>query len=222
MLTARASERIVGASGLLYVIGIVLGFGVLVGSVPGPEAEAGEVRDFVARSEIRVWAGGYIGLLAVAAFLVFIGGLWGILRSAEGGSGWVSTTGLVAAAVGAATVVSGDLVPGAAVFLSGSSADLSTAALLLDAKKLAEMLTVPLFGVFLGSVALVVLRAGALPRWAGWSAALVGALSVVTVPLGYEPSQIPVFLTIVWIAALSVRLLARPLAASPAAAAGTA
>lgn len=215
MLTARASERIVGASGLLYVIGIVLGFGVLVGSVPGPEAEAGEIRDFVARSEIRVWAGGYIGLLAVAAFLVFVGGLWGILRSAEGGNGWVSTTGLVAAAVGVATVVSGDLVPGAAVFLSGPTTDLSTAALLLDAKKLAEMLTVPLFAVFLGSVALVVLRAGALPRWVGWSAALVGALSVVTVPLGYEPSQIPVFLTIVWIAALSVRLLARPLAASP-------
>lgn len=215
MLTPRVSERIVGASGLLYIIGVVVGFGVLVGSVPGPEAEAGEVRDFLARSELRVWTGGYIGLLAVVAFLVFLGGLWGIIRTAEGGSGWVSTTGLVAAAVGVATVVSGDLVAGAAVFLSGSTVDPATAALLLDLKKLTEMLAVPLFGLFFASVALVVLRAGALPRWAGWGAALVAALSVIAVPLGYEPSQIPVFLTIVWIAAVSIRLLVRPRAARP-------
>lgn len=214
MLTRRASQRIVGASGFLYVIGVIVGFGVLVGSVPGPQANAEEIGDFLGRSETRVWTGGYIGLLAVAAFLVFVGGLWGILRSAEGGSGWVSTTGLAAAAVGAATVLSGDLALGAAVFLAGSSVDPATAAILLDAKKLTEMLTVPLVGVYLASVSLVVLRAGALPRWAGWTAALVAVLSVVTVPLGYEPSQIPVFLTLLWIAAVSVRLIVRPVGAS--------
>lgn len=222
MLSPRTSERIVGASGILFVCGVVVGFGVLVGSVPGPGAEAEEVRDFLARSEARVWTGGYIGVLAELAFLVFAAGLWGILRAAEGGDGWVSNTGLAAAVAATATVFAGDLVPGAAAFHSGTSVDPATAGLLLDEKKLAEMLTVPLVGLFLAAAAVVALRAAALPRWLGWSAAVIASLSLVAVPLGYEPSQIPVFLTGLWIVALGVRLLVRPLAASPVVAAGTA
>jgi len=218
----RTSERIVGASGILFAIGAVVGFGVLVGSVPGPGADAEEVRDFLSRSDARVWTGGYIGLLAQLAFLVFVVSLWGMLRTAEGGTGWVSTLGLAAAVTAAATVLAADLVPGAAVFSHGSRVDPATAALLLDEKKLAEMATVPLFGLFLGSVAVVALQVAALPRWLGWSAAGIASLSVVTVPLGYETSQIPVFLTVVWIVALSVRLLARPLAAPATPPAGTA
>ena len=197
--------------GVLFVIGVVIGFGVLVGSVPGPGAEAEEIRDFVTRSDVRVWTGGYIGLLAQLAFFVFAAGLWAILRAAEGGTGWVSTAGLAAAASAVAVTIAGDFIPGAAVFRAGANVDPSTASLLLDEKHLAEMLTVPLLGFFLASAAVVALRAAALPRWAGWGAAVVAVASVVTVPLGYEPSQIPVFLAVLWILALSVRLLARPL-----------
>lgn len=182
--------------------------------MPGPGAEADEIQDFLARSELRVWAGGYVGLLAELAFLVFAAGLWGILRAAEGAPGWVSTLGLVAATTFFATTVAGDLVPGAAVFRAGENVDPATASLLLDAKKLAEMLTVPLLAPFLGAAAVVSLRTGALPRWAGWSAAVIAAAALVTVPLGYETSQVPSFLTLLWIVAVSVRLLVRP-AATP-------
>jgi hypothetical protein len=195
---------------VVFVLGAVVGFGVLVGSVPGPGAEADEIRDFLDRSDTRVWAGGYIGLLAQVVFLVFAAGLWGILRRAEGGTGWISTAGLVSAGAFLAIIVAGDLVPGAAVFYAGRDVDPATASLLLDAKKLAEILSVPFIGLFLASAAIVVLRAAALPRWAGWSAALIAALSVVTVPLGYEPSQTSSFLALLWILAVSVRLLARP------------
>ena len=211
VLTPRASERIVGASGLLFVIGALVGFGVLVGSVPGPSAETDEVSEFLARSDVRVLTGGYVGVLAQLAFLVFAAGLWGILRVAEGGNGWVSTLGLAAVVAATATVLAGDVVPGAAAFRSGSTVDPATTALLLEEKKLAEVVTVPLFGLFLASVAIVALRVAALPRWLGWSAAVIASLSIVAVPLGYEPSQIPVFLTVLWIVALSGRLLARPL-----------
>jgi hypothetical protein len=213
----RTTERIVGASGVVFVIGVVVGFGVLVGLVPGPGAEAEEIRDFLARSELRVWAGGYIGLLAELAFVVFAVGLWGLLRTAEGGSGWVSTVGLVGATTLVAATIAGDLVPGAAVFQAGADVDPATASLLLDAKHLAEMLTTPLIGLFMASAATVSLRTAALPRWAGWSAALVAAASVVSVPFGYEPSQIPLFLTGLWILAVSVRLLARPVTTTSAA-----
>jgi hypothetical protein len=210
LLSERTSERVTGVSGALFVIGAVVGFGVLVGSVPGPGAEGGEVRDFLARSEARVWTGGYLGLLAVLAFLVFAGGLWNLLRTAEGGTGWISTVGLAAATANVAVTVSADLVPGAAVFREGTRVDAEVASILLEGKHFAEMVTVPLIGLFLASAALVSLRTGALPRWAGWSAALVAAASVLGVPLGYETSQIPVFLAALWILAVSVRLLARP------------
>ncbi|HSI97017.1 MAG TPA: hypothetical protein VK926_01535 [Gaiellaceae bacterium] len=206
----RTSERVVGASGVLFVVGAVVGFGVLVGSVPGPGAEADEIREFLARSEARVWTGGYVGLLAQLGFLVFAAGLWSILRGTEGGTGWVSTVGLTAAAATVAVTIAADLVAGAAVFRAGPDVDPATASLFLDAKKLAEMLTVPLIGLFLASAAVVALRTAALPRWAGWSAALIAGASVVALPLGYEPSQIPLFLAALWILALSVRLLARP------------
>ena len=212
------SERVVGVSGVLFVIGAVVGFGVLVGSVPGPGAEADEIRDFLARSDARVWTGGYIGLLAQLAFLVFAAGLWGILRAAEGGTGWISTAGLVSAGTLLAITVAGDLVPGAAVYYAGRDVDPATASLLLDAKKLAEMLSAPFIGLFLAAAALVALRAAALPRWAGWSAAVIAGLSIVTLPLGYEPSQTAFFLALIWILAVSVRLLARPAAGRRAAA----
>ena len=170
-------QRVVGASGLLFVVGAIVGFGVLVGSVPGPGAEADEIRDFLARSELRVWAGGYIGLLAAPAFLVFAAGLWRILRTAEGAPGWASATGLAAASSRLAVTVAGDLVPGAAVFRAGEDVDPATASLLLDAKKLTEILTVPLIGLFLASAAAVSLRTAALPRWAGWGAAAALDLS---------------------------------------------
>jgi hypothetical protein len=214
LLTPRFSERIVGVSGVLFVIGAVVGFGVLVGSVPGPGAEADEIRDFVDRSDVRVWTGGYIGLLAQVLFVVFAAGLWGILRHAEGGTGWISTAGLVAAGLLLSITVAGDLVPGAAVFYAGRDIDPAVAGLLLDAKKLAEMLIVPFIALFLASAAIVVLRTAALPRWAGWSAAVIAAIAVVTLPLGYEPSQASFFLALLWILAVSVRLLARPATSS--------
>ena len=212
MLSPRTSERVVGASGVLFVVGAIVGFGVLVGSVPGPGAEVEEIRRFLARSDARVWTGGYVGLLAQLAFLVFAAGLWGILRTAEGGTGWVSTAGLAAAGVLVAATIAGDLVTGAAVFYAGGDVDPATTSLLLDAKHLAEMVTVPLIGFFLASAAVVALMTAVLPRWAGWSAALIAAASVVSVPLGYEPSQMPVFLAGLWILAVSVRMLARPVA----------
>jgi hypothetical protein len=212
------SRRIIGAAGLVFVIGAVVGFGVLIGSVPGPQAEADEVRDFLARSDIRVWAGGYIGLLSEIAFFVFASGLWGILREAEGPPGWVATMGLAAATALVAATVAGELVPGAAVFRSGTRVDPATASLLLDAKKLAETLTTPLIGLFLASAAVVSLRTAALPRWAGWGAAVIAAAAFISPPLGYETAEIPHFLSGLWIAAVSISLLVRPVP-RPAAAA---
>ena len=210
MLSERTSERITGLAGILFVVGAVLGFGVLVGSIPGPGAEAGEVREFVARSEIRVWAGGYLGLLAELAFFFFAAGLWSILRRAEAGTGWVSTAGLAAAATAVAVIVAGELMPAAAVFWGGEGVDPSVAALLLDVNKLTGMTAVPLIGLFVGAAAVVSLRTGVLPRWAGWSAAAIGAASFLLLPLGYETSQIPAFAAALWILAVAVRLLVRP------------
>lgn len=208
-VSERASNLVLGISGVVFLFGVIVGFGVLVGSVPGPGADADEIREFLDRSDARVWTGGYIGLLGLLAFLVFAGGLWRLLQEAEGPPAWLSTTAFAAGVANVAASIAGDLVPGAAAFYGGSRVDPATVALLLDAKKFSEMLTVPLMAVFLGCAATVILRRAAMPRWLGWSAAVIAAISLIAVPFGYEASQIPVFLLAFWILAVSVRILVR-------------
>lgn len=208
-MSERSSNLVLGISGVVFLIGVVVGFGVLVGSVPGPGADAEEIRDFLARSDARVWTGGYIGLLGLLAFLLFAGGLWRLLSEAEGPPAWLSTTAFAAGVANVAATIAGDLVPGAAAFYGGSRVDPATVGLLLDAKKFSEMLTVPLLAVFLGCAGAVILRTAAMPRWLGWAAAIIAAAALIAVPLGYEASQIPVFLSALWILTVSLRVLVR-------------
>lgn len=98
---------------------------------------------------------------------------------------------------------------GAAFYRGNRGLDPEIVGLLFDARHFAEMVSPLFFAVFLACAAVVALGRGALPRRLGWAAAAIAALTPVMLPMGYEPSQIPVFLTVFWIVAVSVVLLRR-------------
>src|SRR5207245_1603248 len=67
-------------------------FFAIVGATPGMGASAQDISDFLARSSTRVYAGGYVEIVAFPLILVFFGRLREILRRAEGAGGWLANT----------------------------------------------------------------------------------------------------------------------------------
>src|SRR5207244_5059430 len=81
-----------GASGIVAVLVANVAFFAIVGATPGMGASAQDISDFLARSSTRVYAGGYVEIVAFPLILVFFGRLREILRRAEGAGGWLATT----------------------------------------------------------------------------------------------------------------------------------
>jgi hypothetical protein len=207
-VSERASNVVAGVCGIGFVVFVVVGFGALIrymGDLNDPNVDG-----MLRRSPSEVWAGGYIELLAFVLFLVFAGRLWSLLRAAEGGSGWVSTTGfaalLVSVAFGLAALSSG----ATAFFLGRRGADEDVLVALLDLRSFTFVLTGPMFALFLGAVALVVLRTRVLAHWVGWTALLLAAVYLVTTPLATsDVAQTPQFLQSLWIVAVAILLIVR-------------
>ena len=111
---------------------------------------------------------GYLYL--ITSFLFFLGSLWGAMRRAEGGGGFLSATAFgagvmsitiklaSAAPVLAARANTGELDPN----LTGALQDINNASFALTFFPLAAMLA---------AFALVAIRSKALPGWLGWAAA---------------------------------------------------
>ena len=109
-------------------------------------------------------------LAAFLLFLPFIACLCGVLREAEGGTGWVSGLAFAAAVLGigvkygsvAVVIAARNLEDGTAI--ERAFADIGAAAYMISLLPLA---------LCLGAVAVVALRSHALPRWLAIGSALV-------------------------------------------------
>jgi hypothetical protein len=161
---------------------------------------------FVAAGDGR---GGYsqpravIGLLALVLFIPFLAYVVDLLRGAETGSRWLSTTALAAGITGItmkllstapqvaihrAHVVDGTQLHKALTGIAGAS----TVASLYP------------FALFLAVVAVVTLRAAVLPRWAGISAAVVAVALAINASFPTTESVPALVLFILWTLAVSV------------------
>lgn len=93
-MIARTDARVTALAGIAYVaLSLVSQSLMQIGGMePAFDAPAGDiVAFFEARDPALFAVGGYLHLLALATFLWFLGGLWSLLRGAEGGPGWRST-----------------------------------------------------------------------------------------------------------------------------------
>ncbi len=147
----RMTPKVGAASGFLYVVLLLVS----------------------AENESR--AGLVVGAIAMALFLPFIAYLWGVLRDAEGGTGWLSTTAL-AAGVAALANKLGGLAP---EYVARGMDEGPLREALVQMGDFTFITTMLPLGVFMGGVAAVVLKTRVLPLWLGALAALAAPLLLV-------------------------------------------
>ena len=89
--------------------------------------------------------------------------------------------------------------------------DPQLAATLIHANDISFVATWAIDAVFLAATAATALRTGALPRWAGWSAAAIAPAMLAGVAMATSDSaQLPTALFLFWIVGVSIHLLRRP------------
>jgi hypothetical protein len=206
-MSDRLWLRLGAASGIMHVVLALLGFGL--GAASGGYEE--DLAKAVARPvAIGVWVGAYLELLGLLCFIVFVARLWATLRRAEGDPAWLSATAFGAGLLFVVMTLVAFAAGGAATSRYGQGIDVPVARALHDLAQAAFILTWAVSAVFLGATAVVAVQMHALPRWLGWSAAVLALaqLAAVALPDSSIP-MIPGFLFLFWIVAVSVVLLRR-------------
>jgi len=176
-----AWERYTPLSGVLAVIGWIVGIGML--DIAESKDKGAELLAVYNSDDGQILFGGIIILIGTAFFFWFLGSLRSRLLAAEGGDGRLTA---IAFAGGVATAICLALMPGGDMAAALSNEDLDASAALAlgsvgDAFFFGAEYLLP---VLLVASALVALRYGALPRWLAWVQLLV-ALVLLIGPIGW-------------------------------------
>jgi hypothetical protein len=156
------------------------------------------------------WAALYIELLGILAFVFFLGSLWSVLRRAEGEYGPFSAIAFGDGLVSVGVKVASFPAAIAAFYRAQEGMDSQLAAALLDMNGVSFVLTWAIDAALLAATAVVVLRTGALPRWLGWSAAVLSPALLVGVAFATSSiGFVPYVLSALWIVATSIVLIRR-------------
>jgi hypothetical protein len=219
----RTLDRLGSAAGVPAAILSPLGFGLIASQGFGGDLTRRDVADAMSEASASVVrSGAVIDVLGAAFMLVFAARMYVLLRQAEGSNGWLS----VLAAFGLLAGVIGSFVDKAAYlalgsYLGGEEVDAAEAVTLLHLSSGAFQ-AVQLFigGLFVGGVALVSLRTGALPRLLGWFSAVVALANIVAVAFPPDTASGVFALFIIWVLATSGYLTVVGPARSPRTAEG--
>jgi hypothetical protein len=172
-------SRLAPLSGVVAVVLIIVSVAVSGGETPGTDDSIREIVSFYRDND----QAGPAAILALGAlfFLVFVTTLWTALRAAEPVRRVSSTLALV----GGTILVVGMAIFAGIGFTLGSADDLGPAALQTLNALNSDMffpLAVGNAAFLLGSGASAV-QSGALPKWLGWAAVVLGVFSAT--PLGF-------------------------------------
>lgn len=178
------------------------------GMEPSFAASSSEILQFFeSRDPMLFTIGGYISVLSLVAFLWFLGALWDELRTAEGGSGWLS---IIAIGSGLVTV-SAMLGTGGwelANFRIGDGLDPESARLLFDEGNFTfAQIWVSLASMVL-AVGLIARMSNRFPGWLSWSS-IVLAIGLLLARLAWTTSAAfgPYVLFWVWMIVLGAIML---------------
>jgi hypothetical protein len=168
-------QRIGAFGGVAFVVLFLISF--FTPSTPDVDATTSEVVSEITNDRTGLVLSVYIGSLSAAAFLVFAGGLWSVLRRA--GAEGLGIVTLVAAGATSALVLAANATLLALVYAAEEAREPEAVRALFE---LDNVMFVPLFFpliVFHGAAALGIVVTRALPTWLGWVSALVALAYVV-------------------------------------------
>jgi hypothetical protein len=202
-------ERVGAASGVVYVGLLIVGGSMMTAGTTDTTRPTGEqvlsnLRRTAESGSAKV--GLALALLGFAAFAVFLGYLYGVLRRAEGQRSWLPTAAVFAGL--AALVIkwgSGSFVGAAILHKDEISPDLART--LNDLDSAAFWTSWLPYAVFVGLTAVVILRTRFVPRGFGWVGLVLAVAGVATsASVDLQISDLgaaPYLLSIFWVLALS-------------------
>jgi hypothetical protein len=174
-------EMLAPLTGVALIVVVILGFAV-GGEPPGADSSAEEIVDFYADNDGQVMFGAALEGLAATLLLFFAGFLRQLLRAAEGEGHMLS-----AVAMAGATVIAVGLAFDATLsFALAETAEDIEPASAQTLQALWDNDFMPLavgFQVFLLASGISILRHGALPKWLGWVAIVLGVIAIT--PIGF-------------------------------------
>jgi hypothetical protein len=171
------------ASGILFVAvqiaTLALTAAFLATTHPPMNASPQEAaRDF-AQAQAMVEIGTFLYVLQVPFLLVFLGGLFGVLRRAEGGSGALSVSVLGAGIAMVVIASMGALISSLTPIIGQLGGDGATVKAIDAMTPLALALSAFPRAVLLGVTSIVILESGIAARWMGWAGLALNPCSVV-------------------------------------------
>ena len=205
--------RVGGAAGIIFSVGFVVLYAVVIANAPMFDDPIGEIREFYADDATKVlfftWA---VSLLMVFAFLPFAATLRSLLRSGDDSGGLWSRLSFVGAVL--------------AVALGGAGTAFATSLSLGNIDGLSDALVRTLvqmdaiayqFGMgwgialFVAAASVVVLRSGVLWKWLGWlglASALLHVVGALWIIDGDSDSVLAILALVSFLAAIAWMLLA--------------
>jgi hypothetical protein len=209
-------ERLALASGLLFVVVQIatVAFNVtfFLTRHPPMDASPQETARGFAEHATMVEIGTYLYVLHMPFLLLFLGGLFGMLRRAEGGSGVLSVSALGAGIAMAVIAPMGALISALTPTIGQLGGDAATVKAIDAMTPLALALSAFPRAVLLGATSAVLLEGRVAPRWIGWTGLALGLISLISTGTLVAPAlffllAIGTLLFVVWVAALTVALL---------------
>jgi hypothetical protein len=194
-------EWLVPLTGIAFLVFLIVSF-IVQGEPKDAKHPVNEIVSWYVDNKDQAQIGAVLGVIA-AVFLVFFGAyLRKVLEAAEGPNAMLPILSLI----GLSIVGVGAAIDGTILFATAEAADdiAPTSVQALQALWDNDFLPVA-FGVivFLWSTGISVLRSGALPKWLGWVAILLGIVSVT--PIGFAGA----IGAAVWIVIVSIMLSLR-------------
>jgi hypothetical protein len=212
-------ERPALASGLLFVavqIATTVFTAVFFATThPTMDASPAEAARGFAENAPMVAIGTYLYVLQLPFWLLFLGGLFCVLRRAEGGGGALAISVLGAGVAMPVIASMGALVSALAPTIAQLGGDAATVKAIDGMTPLALALSAFPRALLLGATSAVLLEARLAPRWIGWSGLALGLVSFVSTSTLVTPVLFPflalgTLLFVVWVAALTFALLPSP------------
>lgn len=207
-------RRFAALAGIASVILYVLG-DALIADLPSINASGRTFAAYAAGHQTQLLMFVYVWGATVAFNLIFLTGLWSILRHDARASEVLSTLALGAGYMVWAIVLGG-LIFVLELGYRSATLDSSTAKLLSDLALLAATLSAFPTVVSVGAFSVLILRTGALPRWIGWMGFVVVAAHLVAAGAFaqdgfFSPSVVSVFvappLFFFWVLVASLAVL---------------
>lgn len=205
------TRRVAGILGLVSTV-LILVVGSLgeSGGQPGADAAPAEWGRWLADHPLSAWDWTiiYLEVIALCTYLVFYPALWAVLKRTTSEWDWLATAALGAGLVSTAVkLASGPIAVVAYDRNTGLSPEVQTA--LIESNGWSFVLTFAIDGVFLLCAGALIIATRVLPRWLGWLAIPLGALSVASVAGGLDGAP-GILLYFLWVLIASVYLVIRP------------